>query len=122
MEALFDTIGEIRADRVPHNCTGLSCSFCKYLDGVEERAQQRQVKRDEAWWRAANHYRINLGSGARITADDLLRNVGYPFGSGNQIGAIFRHWQEQEMITRVGSTASKRASNHSRRVYIWETR
>jgi hypothetical protein len=122
MEALFDTIGEIRADRVPHNCTGLGCSFCAYLDGVEERAQRQEPRRDEAWWRAANHYRIGLGVGARITADDLLKAIGEPAGSPNQIGAIFRHWQDQEMIHRVGQTASKRASNHSRRVYIWETR
>ena len=120
MEALFDTIGDIRADRPDHGCTGAMCSFCRYLDDVELRAQFPRPKNDEAWVRAANHYRIGLPAGTRFTADDLLAAIGYPVGSPNQIGALFRSWAEKELIWRVAEKPSERASNHGRRVYVWE--
>lgn len=120
MEALFDTIGDIRADRVPHSCTGLACSFCAYLDGLEAKKHHAPQNIDKAWHRAANHWRISKQQGDTFTADDLLKAIGYPAGTPNQIGAIFRTWQDLGVIRKQGQKASTRESNHHRRVYLWE--
>ena len=51
MNALFDTIGGIRADRPEHGCTGERCSWCAYQDEVAYRAAQPpRAKFDEACW------------------------------------------------------------------------
>lgn len=122
MDALFDTIGEVRADRPPHNCGGAHCSFCRYLDHVEAKAMFPRSTSDSAWVRAANHWRISLERGTRFTADDLVQAIGHPVGSANQIGALFRSWDDMEVILCVGSKRSERESNHGRKVYIWEKR
>lgn len=123
MNALFDTIGGIRADRPEHGCTGERCSWCAYQDEVAYRAAQPpQAKFDEAWLRAVTKWRQGLELGDQFTADTLIELFGHPVGHPNQIGALFAWWQESGIIKAVGRTPSKRASNNRRSIQVWQVR
>ena len=123
MNALFDTIGGIRADRPEHGCTGEKCSWCAYQDEVAYRAAQPpQAKFDEVWLRAVTKWRQGLELGDQFTADTLIELFGHPVGHSNQIGALFAWWQESGIIKAVGRTPSKRASNNRRSIQVWQVR
>lgn len=121
MEALFDTIGYIRADRPAHGCTGASCSWCAYQDYVAAKvAQPVRAKFDQAWLRAVTKWRKGLRIGDTFTADDLILTYGHPVGHQNQIGALFSWWSEVGLIKAVGRMPSRRESNNGRSIQIWE--
>jgi hypothetical protein len=66
------------------------------------------------WWLGYLVYRGDV-----ITADDLIREVGLPTGSGNQVGARFRKWHAQGVLEPVGYTPSTRPEGHGRAVRQW---
>jgi hypothetical protein len=121
MEALFDTIDGIRADRPDHGCTGALCSWCAYQDNIAAQvAQPPRAKFDEAWLRAVTKYRKSLDIGDTFTADTLIEHYGHPVGHPNQIGSLFSWWSESGMIKAVGRVPSKRATNNRRSIQVWE--
>jgi len=118
MDILFDETPAARQD--VHACTGPGCHFCEWLDGrAAKRKATDAVRFDPRWRHEANEWRREH-IGARVTADDLIDAIGLPDGSPNQIGALFRQWAHMFMCRQAGTVASGRASNHARRVIIWE--
>jgi ribosomal protein L3 len=119
-----DALFEVESPRAnTHACTGPSCHFCEWLDGKAAKAKgTRAVKLDPRWSREAVEWRRTMIEGDTFTADDLVDAIGLPDGHPNQIGALFRQWHEAKAIRPSGTRSSQRASNHARRIQVWEVR
>ena len=107
---------------VEHKCPGPWCRYCETHTGLEaaEAAIESTVT-DPEWTMRAVDWLNRLGPYVVITADELVRDIGLPVGSGNQVGALFRKWHKAQVIWPVGMTTSGRASNHGRIIREWKT-
>ena len=106
-----------------HKCRGPWCRYCETRTGTEaaEAAIESTVT-DPEWTMRAVDWLNRLGPYVVITADELVRDIGLPVGSGNQVGAKFRKWAQLKIIVPCGFTTSKRASNHGRVLREWESK
>ena len=98
---------------VEHTCAGPWCRYCETRTGhaAADAAIEATVTDPEWTMRAVDW----------LTADELVRDIGLPVGSGNQVGALFRKWHKAQVIWPVGMTTSGRASNHGRIIREWKT-
>lgn len=82
--------------------------------------QRRTPKSDEYWASEAEWWLQTLTTrGERITADDLIREIGLPRGSANQVGARFTKWHRAGLIEPEGFTQSTRKGTNGRAVRVW---
>lgn len=109
------TLFDVAAD---HGCIGRGCRRC---DPQPIGPSIVDTVTDPEWTMRAVDWLNKLGPYVVITADELVRDIGLPVGSGNQVGALFRKWHKAQIIWPVGMTTSGRASNHGRIIREWKT-
>lgn len=82
--------------------------------------RRRQPKSDAHWSQEADWWLKTLTTrGETITADDLIREIGLPTGSPNQVGARFTKWHKAGLIEPAGYTQSTRKESNGRAVRVW---
>lgn len=120
---LFDLV-DYPATPAKHACAGDTCQVCALTrtSAAAKNLGTTKPKKDPAWADEAARYLRALEPWDTFTADDLIREIGLPDGTPNQVGACIRAWAVEGRIQPSGYTAANRKSSHGRVLRVWQVR